>query len=370
MKIYKVTLKPLDWFFFGGESTLDNGVKQSYIAHSEVFPQQTTLLGVLRYQLLKQKGWLWGKEHDEKPSRSDVDSLIGENSFSMEDVNQKFGRIKCLSPVFIEEDKNERVSNPFYPVPLTKDYRLTFDSNVSVYLNGQMKKYLINDNNTFDPKKYSNYIRYQGKDGRELVIDDIFVPRIQIGITKNTDYGQEEDDDKNRFFKREMLKFKTDEFCFAFYVELDEELKNDYVFLGAERSCFKMNVEPQVDATGVCQIYLDNHPSKSERGRIELLSPTYIENLDALNDICDFHWSYQSQFRNLAMVKDGRGKLNSGAISYNRKETSFHFLSAGSVLFFEESERGRVEDLLNDKHLQDIGYNYFNSMNNNIKNDQ
>jgi len=140
--------------------------------------------------------------------------------------------------------------------------------------------------------------------------------------------------------------------------------------LGAERSCFKMNVEPQVDATGVCQIYLDNHPSKSERGRIELLSPTYIENLDALNDICDFHWSYQSQFRNLAMVKDGRGKLNSGAISYNRKETSFHFLSAGSVLFFEESERGRVEDLLNDKHLQDIGYNYFNSMNNNIKNDQ
>ena len=54
MKVFKVTLEPKDWFFFGGSSTFDNGTKTSYIAHSLLFPQQTALLGMIRYQLLKQ----------------------------------------------------------------------------------------------------------------------------------------------------------------------------------------------------------------------------------------------------------------------------------------------------------------------------
>lgn len=50
---YLITLTPMDWFFFGGERTLDDGKSADYISHSNKFPQQSALLGMIRYQLLK-----------------------------------------------------------------------------------------------------------------------------------------------------------------------------------------------------------------------------------------------------------------------------------------------------------------------------
>ena len=41
----------MDWFFFGGERTLDDGKSADYISHSNKFPQQSALLGMIRYQL-------------------------------------------------------------------------------------------------------------------------------------------------------------------------------------------------------------------------------------------------------------------------------------------------------------------------------
>lgn len=359
MKIYKVTLKPLDWFFFGGESTFDNGEKTSYIAHSDLLPQQTALLGMVRYQLLKQNDLL--TERGKKVELEKVEDLIGKDSFKMRDEEQNFGKIKGLSPVFLEKE-GEKGVEAYFPISLTKGYELTFEGNVKVSVNGIEKGCLINDNQTFKQKEYDNYRRFQGEKDGELMVSKIFETRMQIGITKNTDFGQD-DGDQNRFFKHEMVKFKTDDFRYVFYVELDEELKNDYVFLGAERSCFKMDVTPLPNAKSVCQVYMDKHNSLEEDGRVELLSPTYIKDMDKLNEICNFHWSYQTTFRNLTMVKDGKGKLNSGAISYDRINSKYQFLSAGSVLFFDEAKRKDVESLLNDGHMQSIGYNYYSSMN-------
>lgn len=48
----------MDWFFFGGERTLDDGKSADYISHSNKFPQQSALLGMIRYQLLKQHNLL------------------------------------------------------------------------------------------------------------------------------------------------------------------------------------------------------------------------------------------------------------------------------------------------------------------------
>ncbi|MFK1829260.1 type III-B CRISPR module-associated Cmr3 family protein [Bacteroides fragilis] len=55
---YLITLTPMDWFFFGGERTLDDGKSADYISHSNKFPQQSALLGMIRYQLLKQHNLL------------------------------------------------------------------------------------------------------------------------------------------------------------------------------------------------------------------------------------------------------------------------------------------------------------------------
>ena len=48
-----IQLAPLSDFFFGGEATFGQGQNQHYFVRSNPWPQQTTLLGMLRYELLK-----------------------------------------------------------------------------------------------------------------------------------------------------------------------------------------------------------------------------------------------------------------------------------------------------------------------------
>ena len=373
MRIFKVTLEPKDWFFFGGGSTFDNGTKISYIAHSTLVPQQTALLGMVRYQLLKQNNLLFG--HGGKVDDGRVIELIGEKSFNMRDDNQKtYGDILGLSPVFLEEykDDDEKCAvRKLFPLALTNSYNLSFKKEVKVFMTDRIKELLIDDNESFVYKKYDNYMKYGDKDGNSLLTDTIFETRMQVGITKNTDFKPEEGEKEQNFFKHEMVRFRKNKkenttFRYAFYVKLSsQELKTDFVFLGAERSCFSMKVSEVGNGTDLMQIYLHDHPSGNDKDKLEILSPTYIEDMEMLEDLCNFHWSNAVSFRNITFNKEGKGKLNSGNVSYNRGENYFNMLSAGSVIFFDEGNRKKIEALLNNEHLQSIGYNYYNSMYNN-----
>lgn len=372
MRIFKVTLEPKDWFFFGGASTFDNGTKTSYIAHSMLLPQQTALLGMIRYQLLKQNNLLFGQGG--KPDMSEVKKLIGENSFCMNDDSPKsFGAIIGISPVFLEEYKleSQQAMRELYPLSLTNSYKLSFNKDVRVYMTDKEKKMLIDDNDSFVVKEYENFMKYGDKDGNLISTDNIFETRMQVGITKNTDFKPEEGEKEGNFFKHEMVRFrsskdKSTSFRYAFFVQLNnQEIRRDHVFLGAERSCFDMKIIP-VEGAELKQLYLDHCPSKCDtKGRIEILSPTYVEDVDKLDSLCDFHWSYIIPFRNITFNKDGKGKLNSGNVSYDRGAISYNMLCSGSVLFFDESKRKDIEDMLNKEYLQSVGYNYFSSMNNN-----
>lgn len=361
MKIYKITLSPQDWFFFGGSSTFDNGVKSSYIAHSDKFPQQTALLGLMRYIVLKNENLLiTGQSAPDLSNKRD--EVIGDMSFAMGKADQQFGQIMGLSPVFLERKSDSRC---FFPIPLSHGYQMSLGQ-ADVYMNGEKKEFMI-DSASFVEKDYCNYLYYSSEDGEKISVSEIFRSQMQIGITKNTDIEKKEDEKEKGFYKHEMVRFQNDDFCFAFFVEMADEaktLKNDYVFLGAERSCFKMEVQEMKDASNLTQCFLKMHYSKAEEGRIELLSPTYVENVKELNELCDFQWCYRFPFRNLTFAKEGNGRLNSGKISYHRGNVSYNMLCAGSVLFFQEKNRERIEALLNDVHMQVIGYNYHNSMNN------
>lgn len=349
-KIFKISLKPLDWFFFGGEKTFNNGIKDSYYANSEMYPQQTALLGMLRYQFLKENGLL--TRNDFIPDAKAVEALVGNSSFCAIDSEQTFGVINELSPVFLENEGGMVVR-----MPMTQGYDLTFDPNVKVSLNGKKKNVLINDNGTFDPKKYDNYLKWKNSDN-PLDFSDIFVSRTKIGITKNSQFDESNDDG---FYKMEMLKLKVP-YRYVFYASLNASLPSGFVYLGGERSCFKMEVEQVQDFDNVKDAYLSSHPSKSQDkqiGRIELLSPTYIADVDKLNEYCIFHWSYMQPFRNIQQAKSGNGKLNSGLVSYHRKQICYNMLTAGSVLFFAEENRKKVEGLIDNPHFKKIGYNYY-----------
>ena len=96
---YLVRLRPLDYYFFGGEVTFGNNEQQNYYARTQPLPQQTSILGVLRHLG-------YGKTD------------IGD-SFDAGDpaANVTFGYINRISPLFLYREKNG--NDHFYlPGPL------------------------------------------------------------------------------------------------------------------------------------------------------------------------------------------------------------------------------------------------------------
>lgn len=346
MSRYKVTLTPLGWFFFGGEQTFDNGVTQSFIARSLRFPQQTTLLGMLRYQLLKQNNLLLsGNEEKDKTIASDMEALIGKDSFDIEaNETQSFGKIKSISPVFIQIGGHQLV-----PMPLTNGLNISFDKG-EVWLSG-IKKETIIKVPSFNEKEYDNYCKMIDETGRPWDIDGkdgVFTSSMQIGITK----ADEGDENEKGFYKQETLRFKSRDASFTFYLELEDDTKLDrgFVFLGAQRSCFKMEVEESDE-----KLFVPDHPE----GSILLLSPTYIYNQALLDANCLQHWSGTTSFRNLQ--QRAGGKLQSGAICYHRHSLQCTFLTAGTVIFYQdEKQLKKLKELLDVENLIIVGNNYYN----------
>ena len=87
-KYYLITLTPVDKFFFGGEMKFSTGIQEngkksapeiSYIIKSGYFPQQTSLLGMMRFFLLRHSKYFDGSKITDPDGAS---SLIGGHSFS------------------------------------------------------------------------------------------------------------------------------------------------------------------------------------------------------------------------------------------------------------------------------------------------
>ena len=113
---YLIQLKPLTPYFFGGENTFGYNVEknESYIIHSMLLPQQTSILGMIRKKILDEES---NASHSQFKLKEDfkypqeewsiIDKRIGTDSFDLKKTKQSFGHIKSISPVFI-------IHNNFY----------------------------------------------------------------------------------------------------------------------------------------------------------------------------------------------------------------------------------------------------------------
>jgi len=311
---YLITLEVLEPFFFGGDTTfgaLGDEENGTYLAKSRYFPQQSAVLGMLKKEILTQSGLLTRKVNGEwvdKSLKARATTLVGNEKFDIFTKNkQDFGVIKELSPLFLIKDDKK-----FIPKVAIDKYK---------FKDGLLDGY--------NPKEdiYDNIISIDNKEVKKY--SDIFESVEQIGIKKG---GGE-----NAFFKKTSYTLKEN-FKFAFFVDIDFELKDSIVFLGADRSKFKMNVQQSSESLE----YADKN------GYLVLLSDAYITL--PIKEHCDFAITSEISFQSLKNKKHFK--------KHNKFEKSkrVYLYKKGSVFINPSSD---LIDNLKNPNLEQIGYNIF-----------
>ncbi|WP_323589477.1 hypothetical protein [Aliarcobacter butzleri] len=311
---YLVTLSPLEPFLFGGDNTfgkLGDEINGTYLVKSRQFPQQSAILGMLKKEIMTQNNLLTRQlkgEWVEPKNKQKAENLVGVEKFDIFSKSiQNFGKIKNISPMFFI--KNDEIFIKKVDID-------SFDFEDGV-LKGYKTKIDI----------YDNFINIATNE--KLTSDKIFKP---IEKTANKKGGEE-----NSLFKKTSYLL-NDNFKFAFYLDCDCDLKNSIITLGADRSSFKMEVKEDNSTL--------NYEDK--KAYLTLISDAYITL--SLKDNCDFAISSEISYQNLQNQKH--------AFKHNefKKSDKVYLYEKGSVII--NPSQALIDDL-NNKNLQQIGYNIF-----------
>lgn len=332
---FLLILKPKTKFFFGGDRTFDSK-RQEYFSKSEYFPQQTALLGMLRYNILKfenklEINWIGKSE------------IIGAD-FSV-DGEFNLGVIKKLSPICICEEENIWIP--------AGNHIQKVNENVQVFTYNASKNLLegYNHKNELQTLFYA----FRNKRDKLNSHKNFYIEFPQVGNQKTKD-GSSSDD---TFFKNVFLGFKRNkdyqqEYSFCFWVETNDNydmkfLNNQTVSLGRE-SDFLVEVKDKENI--FTQIEQANEKSFSNP-KIVLLSETYVKDLEKLRENAHFILtSNVFSFRYFNRASDGK-HYSLG----NRKSKNYNLLERGTVIFSKNISE--IKKLLDNKNFKTIGYNYY-----------
>ena len=351
--LYLVQLTPLSAYFFGGEKTLGEGDKASYWAKSNRFPSQATLLGVMRYEVLRQRNLL-GLKNTER-----CKACIGPRSFSLDWVLHahekiEYGIISRISPLFLH---NQRTGDYFTAMPLDTGLLCQWELG-RTYLSGKRMERIpvVRDYNT---KEYQHHMHYTNPKGESLVdvlkryCDSespnlsVFQEVEQIGITKNK--KQKQGTDEDAFFKQQMVVLHPD-LCFAFTVETFEPLQEgcSMVFMGANRSMFNMQISQPASLPDFFSTGASNYFAPLARpDRYLLLSDAYLS--PAIQQATDFIWGESVECRSI------QSEVSHG-FHWKRpvKSALYHLQAKGSVLY-----GSKLDEILALPSLQQVGLNMY-----------
>lgn len=357
---YLVKLKPLSSYYFGGERSFGFGQNQSYLVRSRRWPQQTTLLGAMRYLILQQEGLLAtaGRKVNQKAK-----DFIGETSFHLGDdnhdleVEMAFGQIKCLSPVFLMDGDTS-----YLPAPITEGKNLEAAPKAKVwYGTGEAKA-------AQDLRKYKAKTGletfYVSVDGKEFVSEDaIFQSVEQVGIEK----GRNGQPRTEAFYKQTSYAFSQQEpktgpkrnWCFAFYLTVDKSLQLSgqvIMPIGGERRRFLVEFTPSQEAFPQIQ-------GITKQEGLLLLSDALVK--PEIYAHCRFAAVETLSFRFIrTAVAETSRYANLGPEENKqdaRKSVKYNLLRKGSVLYPEDLNQVRGQ--LDLKRLQQIGYNQYQPLN-------
>ncbi|MBF0376404.1 MAG: hypothetical protein HQK72_02870 [Desulfamplus sp.] len=348
MTNYLIKLTPLSPFFFAGEKNFGDGENANYFAKSNTFPQQTTVLGMLRKEILIQNSNVYkesGKYSDDE--KSQIKELIGD-SFTLPDADKfpsssnNFGAIKKISPLFLAKHCDYFISTP-------KDHDFVYEPKKQAKSCLNQTKAIIPLLKNYKPKDglpdsfISPYLI-----GTPIKFSHVFKAFVKVGNAKD-----KSEDDDNKFFKQKFYTM-TKGYCFALFAEIDchikdsiVELKDSIVFMGGDNSSFKMNVETfEKDDQTFEELFISE--ATKEDKKITLLSDTLVS--EDIYDCCEFAITETMDFRTIAM-ENGR---------FSKRADKYTMLKRGSVFFIDSKEnRQKLEEKLKNPKLEQIGYNIF-----------
>ena len=384
MSRYLVKLKPVESFFFGGERGFgflkDENKLKNNIVKSREFPQQTSILGMVRKEILilnesiKEK-WDYNPDEIRKNNK-----LIGKRSFNIESENEDFGIINNISPVFIIK---ETEGNDKFLIKIPKDHNKNASSK------------------TYSPLKYSdkegNYLKVKTNLSKEVYLpidfkakkgisedfvdvqtghiinkDEVFIKDCSIGIKLDENHLTKD----NSLFRLEKYKFNYDRNyekenkCFAFLLDIEDgKLKKTFenyknvVSLGGEGSYFFISFEKITFKFKEKIKFLNDRSKffyikKDEKRiyKIILLSDTYIPK-NIYDKSCNYSISTKINFRSLQSENYDKNKFYYKRFCKNKRKYSF--LEKGSVLFTDEDNYNKLVKSINNSKFQKIGYNIF-----------
>ncbi|HMQ87026.1 MAG TPA: type III-B CRISPR module-associated Cmr3 family protein [Flavilitoribacter sp.] len=400
-KIYQITLRPLSRFFFGGEIVFGGDGAQdernrSYLVHSRVLPQQTSLLGMLREELLRQNDRLLDKNSD--PGKiQDAKDLVGRSGFGLhffpDDPNEQttdtgFGMIQALSPLCLVDDKETQ----FQPAPA--DDVEGKDGKTADYDQESTRIFLRN----FDAKS-GLASDFSTATGVSKALDKFFSQEAQVGITvTNRHLWRVGEPDNEAFYRQTFFKNanskvfpyevyqenkfpERNNYAFRFWVEMTDpppdfqSLKDSVVQMGGERSTFKMEVK--VETTGTVNSFDDkfhdiiyNHPKSLPSGyhRCLLISDTYLprETLTGLKAVVIGETIPFRFFSTIIGKTENYFDLKRGDMTKRRQSGQFSLLRRGTVIYVPDSHASYddpldqlTSEIKNQSAFRNIGYNYF-----------
>ncbi len=337
---FEVTLKPVANYFFGGERTFGEGDTANYSAESNLFPQQTALLGVLRYRLLEQHHALPLSEN-----RPLANALIGKRSFQMDDSQQDFGIIRSVGPLLLKKDDTH------YRITNEKEKLIADFSPAATLWTGAQSSVLPALKEYVPKNGYPDYLVNLRNHADKILLSDVITTQEEVGIYKTTDGG----DHTDGFFKQTSCRMAKG--CrFVFHVQaapvpfekVDYSLQPEQVMVsfGAEQKQFMCKIRP-MEAEEEVVLPVSPEPRATDE-RIVLISDAWVN--DDFYDYCAYAQAETTSFRTVTYDHDFKGP----------KPTRLNLLRKGGVLYPREGRLRELGSYLQqwDKY-RSVGFNHF-----------
>lgn len=340
-----VKMTPIEPYAFGTDQKFQypdqkSTGKESYFVKSRTVPEQTTILGMLRFMILSKKGILRSDFQYNEEQRIQMARCIGSDSFRFGQEKQDFGYIHSISPVFLmDREGSYYVKNPFHNMEQKKGYKPMELSDETV-------------ETSFGRLRLPKEEEYHAKEGHASgyynldkghIHKDLFTPMIVPGNHKN-----DKTSDDDCFFKRELICLKKG-YCFAVFVDADELFQTDIVSMGLGGCRFLVTSEAdrEDDLESRTKAAFAGNRCGDDNVWLYALSDLVIQSYHNPNTYKTFCIVEQKQMRNLETRYTEQIRHRKLRLS----ERQMNMIQSGSV-FFE-----RCDLDIDNENCRQIGYN-------------